>query len=329
MLRIGNLARLVAGVLAVAVLAGCSGTGSPEASPTRTEAAAPAVAVVDTTRLSGQMVDITIDSPAVGSRVKVRLLLPSRFESSSSRRWPVLYLLHGCCDSYRSWTRSSDVEQLARSLDALVVMPEGGRAGFYSNWLSGPAWETFHLEELPEVLTDTYRASDRRVVAGVSMGGLGALGYAARNPGMFRAAVSISGIVHTRLTDAQSRAYLTLIQFQGEDPQRLWGDPDSDADVWKAHNPYDLAPKLAGTRLFVSAGNGRPGPLDFAGTGEDAIEASIGAENDAFAQRIRDLGLDARIRLYGPGTHNWNYWQRELHKAWPLISHGLDAGGAS
>jgi S-formylglutathione hydrolase FrmB len=158
------------------------------------------------------------------------------------------------------------------------------------------------------------------------MGGLGALGYAARRPGMFSVAVSISGIVHTRLSTARSRAYLTLIQFQGEDPQRLWGDPHADADVWKVHNPYDLAPQLAGTRLFVSAGNGQPGPLDAAGTGEDPIETSIGAENEAFAKRIRTLGLDARIRLYGAGTHSWAYWQRELHKAWPLITDGLGVG---
>jgi len=41
------------------------------------------------------------------------------------------------------------------------------------------------------------------------------------------------------------------------------------------------------------------------------------------ADRVRELRLDAHIDLYGPGTHNWNYWQRELHRAWPLISNGL------
>src|SRR5215207_11629290 len=76
-------------------------------------------------------------------------------------------------------------------------------------------------------------------------------------------------------------------------------------------------------RLFISAGNGRPGPLDRAGTNEDSIETSIGAENRAFARRVQQLGLDAEIDLYGPGTHNWLYWERGLHRAWPLISEGL------
>ena len=86
--------------------------------------------------------------------------------------------------------------------------------------------------------------------------------------------------------------------------------------------PYDLAPQLKGVRLFISAGNGRPGPLDGA-RNEDSIESSIGAENRAFVRRVQQLGLDVQIDLYGPGTHYWVYWQRELHRAWPLISSGL------
>jgi S-formylglutathione hydrolase FrmB len=269
------------------------------------------------------MWDLLIYSPAVGKEVYVRLLLPARYETASSQRWPVLYLLHGCCDDYTSWTRSTDIEERTRNLDALIVMPDGGRAGFYSNWRSGPAWETFHVSELAAVLTDNYRASDRRVIAGLSMGGLGALDYAARNRGMFAVAASFSGIVHTRLSKDHSRHYLNLLSSEGEDPLALWGDPDDDAEIWKAHNPYDLAPRLAGTKIFVSSGNGRPGPLDPAGTVSDEIETSLGEQNEAFAKRLRELGIDARVELYGAGTHNWVYWQRELDHAWPLITEGL------
>ena len=45
----------------------------------------------------------------MGDHVQVRLLLPAHFETQPKRRWPVLYLLHGCCDTYLSWTR--DVSQ--------------------------------------------------------------------------------------------------------------------------------------------------------------------------------------------------------------------------
>jgi diacylglycerol O-acyltransferase/trehalose O-mycolyltransferase len=332
-------------VLASLVLfCGCSAATSSTASPSPTAAGTSEVSVAASSpspatsappspsvparivakrRLAERKEDLTIESPAVGGQVKVRLLLPVHYETEKTRLWPVLYLLHGCCDSYVSWTRSTDIEQLTQRSDILVVMPDGGKVGFYSDWQSGPGWETFHTTELPRVLAQQYRASTVAAVAGVSMGGLGALDYAARHPGMFTIAASFSGIVHTRLSNEESQGYLGLIQSQGEDPQALWGNPDANVDPWKQHNPYDLAPQLKGVRLFISAGNGRPGPLDGAPTNEDSIETSIGAENRAFVRRVRQLGLDAQIDLYGPGTHNWVYWQRELHRAWPLISDGL------
>lgn len=63
----------------------------------------------------------------------------------------MLYLLHGRYDSYLSWTRSTDVEELSRRSGVLVVMPEAGRAGFYSDWRIGPGRETFHTRELHRV----------------------------------------------------------------------------------------------------------------------------------------------------------------------------------
>lgn len=321
-------------VLAALLLGACSGrpeqpTGTAPSSSAVQAAPGPgtpagrAARIVRTMHVGGRTWDLTVDSPAVGRQLQVRLLLPARFAAEPARRWPVLYLLHGCCDSYLSWTRSTDVERRTRALDALVVMPDGGAVGFYSDWRTGPAWETFHLTELPALLGAAYRAGTPRVVAGVSMGGLGALGYAARHPGMFTVAASFSGIVHTRLAPEESQGYLDLVRSEGGDPPALWGDPGADAAVWQAHNPYDLAPKLRGTRLFVSAGNGQPGPLDPAGTVPDGTEAALHAENAAFARRLADLHLDARVDLYGAGTHSWVYWQRELARAWPLITAGL------
>jgi diacylglycerol O-acyltransferase / trehalose O-mycolyltransferase len=161
---------------------------------------------------------VTVWSPALRGRTTVRLLLPTHYRDRPEARWPSLYLLHGCCDSYISWTRSTDIELLSAASDVLVVMPDGGRVGFYSDWLTGPSWERFHTEELPQLLASRYRASDRRAVAGNSMGGLGALTYTARHPGLFAAAASFSGIVHTRLSPEESRLYLGLIDSEGEHP---------------------------------------------------------------------------------------------------------------
>jgi diacylglycerol O-acyltransferase / trehalose O-mycolyltransferase len=235
-----------------------------------------------------------------------------------------VYLLHGCCDDYLSWTRSTDVEALSRASDVLVVMPDGGDVGFYSDWLNGPGWETFHSVELPALLSARYRAGDRQAVAGVSMGGLD---YAAHHPGRYTAAASFSGIVHTRLSEDVTQDYRGLLRSRGvDDPDALWGNPYGDVDTWMRHNPYDLAGALRGTSLFVSAGDGRAGPLDppeAASAPLDGIETSIDAQNRAFVDRLHALDIPVQAGLYTPGTHNWVYWQRELHRAWPLLTAGL------
>ena len=303
-------------VAAVVALTACGG-GEPGAPAGPTVAAQ--ARITGTEQVSARVRDLTVESPALGRSAVVRLLLPPRFAAEPSRRWPVLYLLHGCCDTYESWTDKSDVERFTATSDVLVVIPEGGRAGFYSDWLDGPKWETFHLEELRRLLEADYRAGDRRAIAGVSMGGLGALAYAARHPGMFRAAASFSGVVHTRIDADAPERYRGLLRGEGEDEDGLWGDPAERADVWAAHNPYDLAAKLRGTALFVSCGDGQ----NFETGVSDPNEVVLRRENAAFAARLRELGVPARIDLYGPGTHSWPFWQRELRRAWPTLRAGL------
>lgn len=316
--RVGRGLLLVGLVLLVA----CGAPAAPTPAPADP---VPGARVLDRRQVDERTWDLTIDSPAVGRPVAVRLLLPGRFAADPDRRWPVLYLLHGCCDSYVAWMRSTDVAELTRPADVLVAMPEGGAVGFYSDWRRGPAWETFHTGELPRLLAAEYRAADRQVIAGLSMGGLGALGYAARHPGRYAAAASFSGTVHTRLGPPEG--FLAFLRSQGEqDPTALWGDPVADEETWRRHNPYDLVPALRGTPLYVSSGDGRPGPLDPPGTATDDIETSIGAQNRAFVDRLRAEGVDAQVNLYGAGSHSWVYWQRELRAAWPLISSALGTG---
>jgi diacylglycerol O-acyltransferase/trehalose O-mycolyltransferase len=315
-------------MLAVIVVLGgvACGGGTQAGSGTWSPGRVGQLRIVATAVLSARMRDLAIASPALGGTVKVRLLLPVHYSARPEGRWPVLYLLHGCCDTYQSWTRSTDVEALTAHSDVLVVMPDGGKAGFYSDWLTGPRWETFHLVELRRILERDYRAGTVMAVAGVSMGALGALAYAARHPGLFRAAASFSGIVDTRLTPQESMRYVDLVRSQGEDPSLLWGDPGADSAVWAAHNPYDLAAKLRGTLLFVAVGTGQPGPLDRAGTAASTGESSLAAENAALAGRLRALKIPAQFDFYGPGTHDWPYWQQDLHQAWPLLQHALGMG---
>jgi diacylglycerol O-acyltransferase / trehalose O-mycolyltransferase len=314
--------RCVPAVLALVVAVVLVGAGCGADAGSERDRPGRGAVVFHEARVGPRIVDLNIRSPALGTTAMVRLLTPDGWAAARrSRRWPVLYLLHGCCDSYKSWTRSTDIEELPQLRKVLVVMPEAGAVGFYTNWYGtdgepGPAWERFHLTELRQLLERDYGAGSRRAVAGVSMGGLGAMGYAARHTGLFRAAASFSGVLHP-LQDVD--VLLGLFSAYTPDPRAIWGDPTRDRDIWARHDPTELAERLAGIPLFVSAGNGRTGPLDAAPQDNDRIEPTVLRESRAFVSRLRRLHIPVHADFYGPGTHAWPYWQRELERVLPSL----------
>lgn len=276
--------------------------------------------------------DLTVHSPAVGASVPVRVILPRRWHTDKKATFPVLYMLHGGDDDYTSWTRETDIERLAETADFLVVMPDGGKAGYYSDWRTGtPRWETFHTGELVRLMESTYRASSSRAVMGLSMGGFGALNYAARHQGMFRYVAAMSSYVD--LDDPAVRLSLALgSDRDGIDIRDVWGDPDKDRANWQAHSPAAMVRAFRGTRVHLSVGSGTPGPSDL-GRELDVVvvstvaEAALPKSVRAFASSLRRAGVEVTSHHYDPGTHSWPYWQRELHRVWPTVTKVLGQRG--
>jgi diacylglycerol O-acyltransferase/trehalose O-mycolyltransferase len=196
--------------------------------------------VVAQNQVAANIVDLTIQSPALGRTASVRLITRDGWDQRRrGEGWPVLYLLHGCCDTLDSWTREIDVEDLPQLRHVLVVTPEGGDVGWYSNWWNygaggPPAWETFHLYEVRRLLERGYGAGRRRVIAGLSMGGFGALSYAGRHSGMFRAAASYSGVVSPLY---EPGAILGLTGDFGLDPFALWATRSRNAPSGRHTTP--------------------------------------------------------------------------------------------
>ncbi|GGO89794.1 hypothetical protein GCM10012280_33860 [Wenjunlia tyrosinilytica] len=279
-------------------------------------------------RLDTRMADLTVASPAMGGEVPVRVILPRGWSADSTRTFPTLYLLQGASDDYTSWTRETDVEELAQDADMLIVTPEGGRAGFYTNWWNygragGPNWETFHTVELPQILERGYRAGNRRALAGLSEGGLGALNYAGRHPGEYVFAGSFSGVVD--ILDGALRSGINLTCMREKvDAMKLWGDPFRQRDLWDDHNPAAHVERLRGVKVYLSAAAGLPGPFD---AGQDIfagfLESPVYVPTRDFYQRLRAAGIDVTADLNPSGSHAWPYWQRQLHLAWPSVLSAL------
>jgi S-formylglutathione hydrolase FrmB len=313
--------------------------------------------------LDARVTDILLHSPAMQQDVHADVMLPAGYDPSGATRYPVLYLLHGALGGYMNWYQDGDVEKLIAGEPLIVVMPDDGYDGSYSDWyglLAGasgpvPAWETFHTRELVSFIDSHYPTIATRAgrfIAGLSSGGGGSMKYAAANPGRFGAAGEFSGAVDT---DLQWPSYPTLSEAlwlatdapgDGPDGRCTWGDPYTQREIWESGDPTYLAANLKGTPLFLASGNGLPGPLDptlqpgtgnpgqtlsnTAGVVADGLtEGEIWDMNKAFVRALDRAGVAHTDYFYGDGTHSWPYWQRDLEHflAWlePYIAHPAPA----
>ncbi len=205
---------------------------------------------------------------------------------------PVLYLLHGLSDDDTIWLRRTSIERFAAPLGLAVVMPQVHRS-FYGDEHYGGAYWTFLSEELPALVHDWFRVSGRRedtFVAGLSMGGYGALKWALRHPQRFAAAASLSGAVDV--------AGLRTTRVRSEDPRmfdRVFGDRTT------AGGPDDLF-----WLLEQADPETLPGLYVCCGTEDELIDANRALADRAWSARAR-ISSD-----FGPGAHDWAYWDATI-----------------
>lgn len=305
---------LIAALTAIA-LVGCS-TPTLEARLAATTEALSMTEVASTS--TSRVRDISVPSAALKRKVSVRVVLPNGYATQPTRRWPVLYLLHGCCTSYKSWS-TEVILSLSASFGVLVVMPEGGTAGYYSNWNKGPKWETFHQTELRRYLVSNYRADSRReAIGGFSMGGFGALSYAARHPGRFKAVMALSPVANSWRNPDVVFADIRAM-YPKTNRYDLWGSPKKSAKTWKKHDPYYLTKGLRKTLVYL-----------YAGTGRDSIEPTLRTQTIRLAKKLKKQGLSKyQIKLISRtstyGIHTNPYRDRELRLAWPHLMKALGA----
>ncbi len=234
---------------------------------------------------------------------KVTVVLPAGYDrpDRSRRSYPVVYVLHGVGDDQTSWTNPvrGNLAGLTAACDAIFVMPDGGggtTAGWYSDWKDGTRqYETFHTQVLPAAVDRAFRTQGKRAraIAGLSMGGFGALSYTARHPGMYRATASYSGFADTLFGAPVIRCVLRPRRAErGLLPRHAQRGDLGRPERRPRHlgGAQSLRPRQAfrGQPLYVSSGHGAPGGSqgdDPANAGGYAVEAYVGQLNDRFASR--------------------------------------------
>jgi putative tributyrin esterase len=205
---------------------------------------------------------------------------------------PVLYLLHGLSDDDTTWLRRTSIERYAAALGLAVVMPAAHRS-FYTDEAHGSRYWTFLTEELPAVVSRFFRVSQDRedtFVAGLSMGGYGAIKWALREPERFAAAASMSGALDVA-------ALQQLDELRSDVDDRVFGGRSvagTPEDLFWLVNRFEPASAPA---LSVSCGT------------EDPLVES----NRRFLSALQAKGIPAD-GSFSPGTHEWNYWDREIER---------------
>jgi S-formylglutathione hydrolase FrmB len=211
--------------------------------------------------------------------------------------FPLLYLLHGLSDDHSAWLRYTSVERYAAAAGLAVVMPAVNRS-FYANERTGGRYWDYISEELPTIVGNFLRVSQdpaRTYVAGLSMGGYGAMKLALTHPDRFAAAATLSGALDlAELSSREERVELF---------ERIFGGPiPADADIFQLLEAADVDTL---PRIHVSTGT------------EDAPALVEG--NRRFAADLLSKGADVTSD-FRPGEHVWQLWDDLLPQviAWML-----------
>ena len=224
----------------------------------------------------------------------VNVILPDAKKRSEIPTIRTLYLLHGLSDNHSAWRNNSNIEKYAHEYGIAVVMPDVGRF-WYTDTVFGEKYFTYLTEELPRACKMYFGLSDKRednFIAGLSMGGYGAVKAAMWCPEKYAGCVSLSGSLDiTR----KGRA--------------------CDLPLWRAiFNPFMESPlELEGTQFDLfhvareNSKNGKEFPKMFIWCG---TEDSLITPNRDFSKLLCELGVEHKY-LESEGDHSWKWW--DLH----------------
>jgi S-formylglutathione hydrolase FrmB len=341
----GRLVRVVVGVVVV-VLAFGSLAGFPGL-PARADApnmvSGNGITVSAWRWITGRTLEVDISTAKVASNAvngphRVRVTFPNDYFTSGSTRYPVLYLLHGGAggNSAQWTTGGGDVEGITNGRGIITVMPDGGKVGWYTNWVSqtggAQRWRDFHVDQLIgwiDANLRTIASKAGRAIAGLSMGGFGAIRYAQDRPDLFAYAGSFSGAVD--LNDYGTRSVIGEQAMQnGYSPSAPFGNPFPPFDSgYRSLDPVTRASRLSGVNVGLYAGGGI--------NDQDVLEGTMRASGERLHDALNAAGIPHFWWMYGrpgpgapygcDGGHNFGCWNFAFNDALPRMLAVLQAPG--
>lgn len=251
---------------------------------------------------------LSIDSKILGKQVNYTIYLPYDYETSS-RDYPVVYLLHGHGDSHMGWIQFGEANLIAdegianREFPAMIlVMPDGGVSYYINSYDNKVRYEDFFIQEFIPFIEKTYRIRTEkqyRGIAGLSMGGYGALNFALKFPEKFAACAAFSPVLfsenYMKETEDQKyqSSYAPLFGPDEKGDKRLTGH-------YRKNNPFDITRSRGNDvykemRLYIDCGD----------------DDYLTDDNCRFHIHLNQLKIKHEFRMRD-GVHGWTYWRSGL-----------------
>ena len=254
---------------------------------------------------------LSMKSSILNSERHFAIYLPPDYESSS-RDYPVLYLLHGAGDDQTGWVQFGEVLRITdkaiktgKATPMIIVMPDAntGQRGYYNDINDKWNYEDFFFEELMPYVEKTYRIKKEkryRAISGLSMGGGGSFMYALHHPELFSSSAPLSAYAGP----------LTIEDFKGNLSRNGGANYTEQQleDYFKNHNAVELIKsmpkeKLSSVRWYIDCGDD-----DFLFEGNSLVHIEMKKKEIAHEYRVRD------------GAHNWTYWRESLPEVLEFVS---------
>ncbi|WP_460913251.1 alpha/beta hydrolase [Spirosoma areae] len=251
--------------------------------------------------------------------LRAAVVLPDAYRKAKKQAFPVLYLLHGGTGSFRDWlTKTPDktlLHRLADQYNLIIVTPDGDPMSYYfdSPLVKNSQFETFIANELVNKIDDTYRTvRDRqgRIIAGLSMGGHGAMFIASRHPDVYAAAGSMSGVMN--INTATWKVPADFAKSRAENFANLLGPPREGDAPYPGYTMVTLAGQLKKNNL----------PLIFDIGVDDFL---INGNRELHRQLVENQTPHDYTER--PGAHTWAYWENALPYQLLFFSKILKANG--
>ena len=250
-------------------------------------------------------------SNLINAALPYHVILPPDYRRSKATRYPVLYLLHGLGGHYGDWLTRTNVADYAAQYRMIIVMPEGNDS-WYVDGASGMKYESYLLKELLPDVDKRYRTIQSRygrAIAGLSMGGYGAIKFGLKNPSTFAFAGSMSGALAPATWTADDLKNLKTI-YDSLPP--VFGAAGS--DVRKANDIFQMVQGMSPARVAAL-------PYFYLDSG---TEDFFFEGNHRFAELLREKKIPHEYREL-PGDHSWQFWDRQVKEVLKIAAEKLRA----